>query len=79
MANQTIKTEYISPTGRQVALRIKATSAKGRITITWQDGWAGKRAHKEAALALANRLHWSGGWKQIARPEGGGFIFLREG
>ena len=55
-----IETRYLGPTGRRGS-RIVATAEGGnRVTISYDDEWNSEGNHGNAALALCQKLRWSG-------------------
>jgi hypothetical protein len=54
---QAIQSKFIGPTNTRPA-RIKATCAAGSITISHPQDLSGQAAHRQAAQALLDKLHW---------------------
>lgn len=72
---QAIYTKYLGPTDARGS-RIKATSASGQsVTIGYpHDKREGAEAHAQAALALCQKLEWSG--ELIAGALHDGYVFV---
>ena len=75
---QAIYTKYLGPTNARGS-RIKATIASGEsVTIGYpHDKHEGAEAHAQAALALCQRLTWSG--ELIAGALHDGYVFVFAG
>lgn len=71
---QAIATKYLGPNNYQGA-RIKATADAGSITVSWDHARNVEDNHTAAALALADKLGWTGNWVGGSLP-GPGFVFV---
>lgn len=56
---QAIQTKYIGPTNTKGS-RIKATAFGGSVTVSYDDALSQEKNHQAAAIALAEKLGWSG-------------------
>lgn len=55
-----IKTKYIGPTNTKPS-RCSASDCDGhRVTLTWDQGLDAEEMHRQAALALCERMGWRG-------------------
>jgi hypothetical protein len=73
---QAITTKYLSPTNHRGA-RIRALTASGlAITLAVNHSFSDGRCHAEAALALCQRLGWSGELVSGCTREGYVFVFV---
>ncbi len=57
-----IQTKYLGPTNNRGS-RIKAfTETKITLTVYWDHSLNVEQNHREAAMALAKKMEWSGHW-----------------
>jgi hypothetical protein len=67
---QAIITKFIGPTNYRGA-RVKARCDAGSVTVPWNYAIGIEGNHKAAALALAQKLDWSGDWIGGGMPDSG--------
>ena len=58
---QAITTKHYGPTNHRGS-RVKATCEAGSVTLPWDYALNTEKNHDKAALALAEKLGWVGGW-----------------
>lgn len=77
MIRQAILTKFIGPAAVKGA-RVKATTGNGRIALTlpWDHAVGVDANHARAAVALANKLHWTGTMIQGGMDNGSAFVFI---
>lgn len=75
MIFQAITTRYIGPTNFRGS-RVKATAAAGSVTLNWDDALNSDANHEAAALALATKYGWRGGWFGGGMPDGCGNVYV---
>jgi hypothetical protein len=78
MIVQAITTKYIGPSNTRSG-RIKASAAAGSVTIPYPSQHGMERAHATAALALCEKLGWSGTLAQGGMPSDSGYAFVFTG
>lgn len=66
---QAIVTKYLGPSNVRGS-RVKATCQAGSLTLHWDDSLNPESNHRAAAIALADRLQWSGQWTSGGLPNG---------
>jgi len=75
---QAITTKYLGPTDYKGS-RIKAKSARGSLTVHYNDALNTEDNHREAAEALIAKLDWAklgGVWHQGGLPDDDGYCFV---
>jgi len=72
---QAIVTKYVGPTNVKGA-RIIAKAAAGKVCISYPYESTLAKSHQIAAIALAKKLGWSGGWIAGGMPSGDGYVFV---
>jgi hypothetical protein len=71
---QSISTKYHGPTNTRGS-KVIATSASGhRLSLEWDDALNNDENHTAAAMALANKLQWTGAWHGGATKTGYCFV-----
>ena len=70
---QAITTKYLGPTNFRGS-RVKASAEAGSVTISWDHALDTRQNHAAAALALLDRLGWTGEWVQGGTSDG--YVFV---
>lgn len=73
-----ITTKFIGPTNSKGS-RIKATCQAGSITVPYTYETSIDGQHHKAALALAEKLGWTGQWAGGSNPNGTGNVYVLVG
>jgi len=76
-----IETRFLGPTNFQGA-RIKAKCWGGSMTIPYPHEFNLAKAHREAAMALIDKMDqpyggWRGDWVQGSNAKGDGYVFVK--
>jgi hypothetical protein len=86
-----IVTRFLGPTnsrGARIAAQVsdygsdmerysRENGKPGRLIVAWDHGFCVEENHKRAAMALAQRLEWSGRWYGDDAPGSAGYVFTR--
>ena len=72
---QAITTKYLGPTNVKGS-RIKASAARGSLTIHLDHALSIENNHAAAAKALASKYSWRGNWFMGGLPSDDGYCFV---